>query len=109
MRPPSRATKTEREPMSESSPFAPSGRGCASKLSLERSNVSLAEAPLSSLLERRQQVLASELVDGIGADVEYLRHLFAVQVDVVPVEHRVRALRWMEWAVHTTAPKMRSS
>src|SRR5690606_18916673 len=85
-----------------------SGGRSASKLPLERHDVPLPEPPLPPLLECGQQMLPRELVDGIEADVEYLRHLFAVQVDVVPVKHRVRALRWIGLALHTTHAKNRS-
>jgi hypothetical protein len=36
-------------------------------------------------------MLARELVDGVRAQIEDLRDLFAVQMDVVPVEHRSRS------------------
>src|SRR6266403_3808653 len=61
------------------------------QLPFERRDVALPEPPLPPLLEGRQQMLAREFVDGIRAHVEDLRHLFAVQIAVVPVEHRARS------------------
>src|SRR5690349_16725569 len=68
-----------------------SGGSRAAQLAFERGDVALSEPPLSPLLEGGQEVLACEFVDGIRTHVEDLRHLFAVQIPVVPVEHRARS------------------
>src|SRR6266481_8189163 len=69
------------------------------QLPFERRDVALPEPPLPPLLEGRQQMLAREFVDGIRTHVEDLRHLFTVQIAVVPVEHRARSPRGMPAAI----------
>src|SRR5262249_52251187 len=62
-------------------------RGGASQLSLEGRDVSPAESPLPPALESRQDALARELIHGVGAEVEDLRDLLAVQQRVFLVQH----------------------
>ena len=59
------------------------------KLALERGDVASAKTPLPPLLERRQNTLASELVDGVRAQVEEARDLLAVQENIVFFRHRL--------------------
>src|SRR5262245_408193 len=62
-------------------------RGGASQLPLEGRDVSPAESPLPPALEGRQDALARELIHGVGAEVEDLRDLLAVQQRVFLVQH----------------------
>ena len=59
----------------------------ASELPLEGGDVSPAEPPLPAALEGRQHALARQLVHGVGAEVEDLRDLLAVQQHVFLVQH----------------------
>jgi len=56
-------------------------------LPLEGGDVPLTETPLPPLLEGRQHALARELVHGVGAQVEDLRDLFAIEHGVVGIQH----------------------
>jgi hypothetical protein len=57
------------------------------QLALERSDVAPAKPPLSTLLERRKNVLACEFVDGVRTEVQESRDFLAVQKNIVFLDH----------------------
>src|SRR4029450_12869796 len=57
-------------------------------LPLVGDDVALLETPLATALEGRQHALARQLGPGVGTEIEDLGDLFAVEQDLVLVDHR---------------------
>jgi len=63
-------------------------RGCSPmQLSLERRDVTPAEAPLPALLERGKNALARKFVDGVRAEIQEPSDFLAVQKNIVFLDH----------------------